>query len=154
MPGVEFVQGMNFELDRSIPTLVVVDDQMSECDSKLTELFTVCAHHENCSIIFVSQVLFFQDKVYRTASQNTMYLISFRSPRCKAQIGHLARQMFSGKKAKELQAAFEDATAKPFSNMIIDFRPDTPDILRFKSNILPDEGMPFQSAHLAHVYSI
>ena len=139
---------------RSVPTLLVIDDQMGECDSKLTELFTVCAHHDNCSIIFVSQVLFFQDKVYRTASQNTMYLILFRSPRCKSQIGHLARQMFSGKKAKDLQAAFEDATSKPFSNMIIDLKPDTPDILRFKCNILPDEGEPFQSAHLAHVYPI
>ena len=154
MPNVEFVQGLNFQLDRSIPTLLVIDDQMGDCDPKITELFTVSAHHENCSIIFVSQVLFFQDKVYRTASQNAMYVILFRSPRCKSQIGHLARQMLSAKKAKELQLAFEDATSKPFSNMIIDLKPDTPDILRFKCNILPDEGEPFQSAHLAHVYAI
>ena len=154
MSGVEFVQGLNFQLDRSIPTLLVIDDQMGDCNHKLTELFTVCAHHENCSIIFVSQVLFFQDKVYRTASQNAMYLILFRSPRCKSQIGHLARQMFSGKKAQELQLAFEDATSRPFSNMIIDLKPDTPDILRFKSNILPEEGEPFHSVHLAHTYAI
>ena len=154
LPDVEFVQGLHFELDRSIPTLLVIDDQMSECDSKLTELFTVSAHHENCSIIIVSQVLFFQDKVYRTAAQNAMYMILFRSPRCKPQIEHLARQMFSGKKAKELQAAFEDATSKPFSNMIIDLKPDTPDILRFKCNVLPGEGEPFQSVHLAHAYAI
>jgi hypothetical protein len=154
LPNVEFVQGLNFQLDRSAPTLLIIDDQMGECDSRLTELFTVCAHHENCSIIFVSQVLFFQDKAYRTACQNAMYLILFRSPRCKSQISHLARQMFAPGKAKKMLNAFDDATSKPFCNLIIDLKPDTPDALRLKSNILPDEGPLFQKVKLAHTYMI
>ena len=154
IPNVEFVQGLNFELDRSIPTLLIIDDQMGDCSTRLTDLFAVGAHHDNCSIIFVSQVLFFQDKAYRAACQNAMYMILFRSPRCKSQIGHLARQMFTGNKAKEMVRAFEDATAKPFSNLIVDCKPDTPDILRFKSNILPNEGESFGVANLAHVYAI
>jgi hypothetical protein len=154
MPNVEFVQGLNFTLDKTIPTLLVIDDQMGDCDSKLTELFTVCAHHENCSILFVSQVLFYQDKAYRTACQNAMYLILFRSPRCKAQIGHLARQMFPPGKATKMLKAFDDATAKPFCNLIVDLKPDTPEQLRLKSNILPDEGDVFQKANLAHTYML
>ena len=154
MPNVEFVQGMTFELDRSIPTLLIIDDQMGDCNVKLTDLFAVGAHHDNCSIIFVSQVLFFQDKAYRAACQNAMYLILFRTPRCRSQIGQLARQMFTGNKANDMVKAFEDATSVPFSNLIVDFKPDTPDIMRFRSNILPDEGKPFRGVNLAHVYII
>jgi len=154
MNDVEFVQGLNFKLDRSIPTLLIIDDQMGDCNSKLTDLFTVCAHHDNCSIIFVSQVLFFQDKAYRTACQNAMYLILFRSPRCKSQVGLLARQMFTGTKAKDMVQAFEDATSKPFTNLIVDLKPDTPDLLRFRTNVLPDEGEQFGPVRLAHVYAI
>ena len=154
MKDVEFVQGMNFTLDRSIPTLLIIDDQLSDCNPDITDLFAVGAHHDNCSIIFVSQVMFFQDKAYRYACQNAMYMILFRSPRCKAQIGHLARQMFDGKKAKDMVAAFDNATSQPFSNLIVDCRPDTPDILRLRSNILPQEGLPFGVDHLAHVYAL
>ena len=154
MNDVEFVQGLNFHLDRSIPTLLIIDDQMNECNPKISDLFAVGAHHDNCSVIFVSQVLFFQDKAYRYACQNAMYMILFRSPRCKTQIGHLARQMFSGNKAKEMIQAFEDATSKPFSNLIVDCKPDTPDTLRLRSNVLPDEGLPFGAARLAHAYNI
>ena len=154
MQDVEFVQGLHFKLDRAIPTLLIIDDQMGDCNSMLTDLFAVGAHHDNCSIIFVSQVLFLQDKAYRAACQNAMYMILFRSPRCKSQIGHLARQMFTGNRAKEMVHAFEDATSKPFSNLIVDCKPDTPDILRFRSNVLPDEGEQFGVAKLAHVYAI
>lgn len=154
VPNVEFVQGLSYKLDRSIPTLLIIDDQMNECGPQLTDLFAVGAHHDNCSIIFVSQVLFLQDKAYRNACQNAMYMILFRSPRSKTQIGHLARQMFVGKKAQNMIQAFEDATSTPYSNLIVDCRPDTPDIVRFKSNILPDEGEPFGVDKLAHVYII
>ena len=61
MNDVTFVQGMNFELDRNIPTLLIIDDQMNQVDERLAELFTVSAHHENTSVIFVTQNLFFQD---------------------------------------------------------------------------------------------
>lgn len=157
VPGVEFVQGSAYKLDRAVPTLLIIDDQMNDSGvvgSQLTDLFAVGAHHDNCSVIFVSQVLFLQDKAYRNACQNAMYMILFRSPRSKTQIGHLARQMFVGKKAQNMIKAFEDATSKPFSNLIVDCRPDTPELLRCRSNILPDEGEPFGPDRLAHAYAL
>lgn len=154
VPDVEFVQGSNYTLDRSVPTLLIIDDQMNDLGSKLTDMFAVGAHHDNCSIIFISQVLFLQDKAYRNACQNAMYMILFQSPRSKTQIGHLARQMFLGKKAQNMIRAFEDATAKPFSNLIVDCRPDTPEMMRLRSNILPDEGELFGTSKLAHVYTL
>ena len=50
--------------------------------------------------------------------------------------------------------AFEDATANPFTNLIIDLKPKTPDLLRFRSNVLPDEGDQFGPVQLAHVYAL
>ena len=38
MPNVEFVQGLNFTLDKTIPTLLVIDDQMGDCDSIFVKL--------------------------------------------------------------------------------------------------------------------
>lgn len=155
MKGVEFVQGMNFSLDKDYPTLIVIDDQLlsQECD-KVAELFTVGCHHENTSVIFVSQNLFFQSKNYRTASLNSQYFILFKSPRTLGQITHLARQMFSGEKAKAVVRAYENATMEPFSYIILDFKPDTPECLRVKTNILPEEGLLFQGVHLSHCYNI
>ena len=55
------------EFNKAIPTLLIIDNQMGDCYSKLTDLFTVCSHHDHHAIIFVSQGLFCQDKVYRAA---------------------------------------------------------------------------------------
>jgi hypothetical protein len=154
LKNVEFVQGMNFDLNKSVPTLLIIDDQMTESHSKLTDLFTVCAHHDNTSIIFITQVLFYQDKAYRNACQNAMYMILFRSPRSKGQVAHLARQMFTGTRAKGMVEAFEDATSKPYHSLIIDLKPDTPDLVRIRSNCLPDEGKAFGMANLSHCYAI
>lgn len=154
VPDVEFVQGDSYTLDRSIPTLLIIDDQMNDLGQQLSNLFTVGAHHDNCSVIFVTQVLFLQDKAYRSACQNAMYMILFQSPRSKTQIGHLARQMFVGKKANGMIRAFEDATSKPFCNLIVDCRPDTPEMMRLRSNILPNEGESFGGVNLGHVYTL
>ena len=155
LKDVELVQGMNFTLDKKISTLLIVDDQMATVENeKLTELFTVNCHHDNTSIIFVSQNLFFQSKAYRTACLNAQYLILFRSPRGTSQIHHLARQMFVGEKAKSMVKVFEIATEKPFSYLVVDLKPDTPQSLRLRSNILPEEGLVYQGDRLAHCYHI
>lgn len=155
MKDVQFVQGMNFTLDKSIPTLLIVDDQMNDqLNQQLTELFTVNCHHDNTSVIFVSQNLFFQNKAYRTACLNAMYIILFRSPRGSNQVNHLARQIYTGEKAKAMVQAYEHATQKPFSNFIVDLKPDTPTLLRLRSNVLPEEGLPFGGVHLSHCYNV
>ena len=156
MKNVEFVQGMKFKLDKTIPTLLIVDDQMisDQKNDRLAELFTVNCHHDNTSVIFVSQNLFFQNKAYRTACLNAQYLILFRSPRGTSQIHHLARQMFVGERGRAMVHAFENATEKPFSYMVIDLKPDTPQCLRLRSNVLPDEGIAFRGVQLSHCYDV
>ena len=151
---VEFIKGMNFELNKAIPTLLIVDDQMASAGDKLTELFTVSAHHENCSIIFITQNLFFQDKAFRTASLNSQYLILFKNPRDSSQIMHLARQMYPRGKAQNMIKAYEDATSGPYGSLVVDLKPDTPSALRLRANMLPDEGLQFGPVHLSHCYNV
>jgi hypothetical protein len=151
---VEFVQGMNFELNRAFPTLLVVDDQMATAGDKLTELFTVSAHHENCSTLFITQNIFFQNKAFRTASLNSQYLILFKNPRDASQIMHLARQMYPSHKAKTMIKAYENATSIPYGTLVVDLKPDTPSALRLRSNVLPDEGLQFGPVRLAHCYPV
>ena len=50
--------------------------------------------------------------------------------------------------------AFKGATSKPFSNLIVYCCLDTPEMMRLKSNILPDEGESFGEDKLVHMYAI
>ena len=152
--NVEFIQGMDFKLDKSIPTLLIIDDQMGDINDKIAELFTVNCHHDNTSVIFVTQNLFLQHKDYRTAALNTQYFILFQSPRGPTQVQHLARQMFVGDKVRKMVQAYENATSSPFSYLIVDMKPDTPHALRLKCNVLPCEGDMFEGVQLAHCYSL
>jgi hypothetical protein len=140
MPGVEFVKGENYTLDKNIPTLLIIDDQSEDIPEKrLVELFTVCCHHQNTSLMFITQNLFLQSKAYRTAVLNTQYLFIFKSPRASCQVSHLAKQLCPGK-SKSLQEVYDDCTREPYSYMLIDLKPDTPQCLRYRTHVLPDEG--------------
>ena len=144
--NVNFVKGDSYQLDRNISTLLIIDDQLQDMsDQRLAELFTVNCHHDNTSVIFVTQNLFFQNKAYRTACLNAQYLILFRSPRGSSQVAQLARQLATGKgESKKICDAYEDATSSPFSYLLMDLKPDTPRSLRYRTHILNGEGLPFK----------
>ena len=146
MPDVQFVKGNNYKLDREIPTLLIIDDQAEDIDEKeLVELFTVNCHHDNTSLIFVSQNLFLQSKAFRTAALNAQYVMMFKSPRGSSQISHLARQL-NPAKAKQIQEIYRHATSEPYSYLPIDLKPDTPECLRYRTDILPEEGIELNKA--------
>jgi hypothetical protein len=127
------------DLPTDVPHLVVIDDQMTEDGSdKILKLFTKGSHHRNLSVIYIVQNLFDKAKQHRTISLNTHYLIVFKNPRDNSQIEHLARQVFPGHSRLVLQA-FRDASARPFGYLLFDFRQETPDSLRMRTNELPDE---------------
>ena len=53
--------------------------------------------------------------------------------------------------------AFEDATScTPYGVLVVDLKPTTPDYLRLRSNILPEEGLQFpeDTNGLSHCYLI
>jgi hypothetical protein len=141
---VEFFEGLpsNFEslLDGK-PTLIVIDDLMSESDERVSKLFTKYSHRKNASIIYVSQNLFHRGRENRNISLNAHYLVLFKNLRDSMQIAALGRQIFTGK-GKYLQESYADATAKLFGNLFVDLKPTTSDELRLRTGILVGE-VPF-----------
>ena len=98
IPTVEFLQGLpDIDLfDSNINNLLILDDLMKECgkDSSIYDIFTIDSHHKNISVYFLTQNLFPKEKNARTISLNCNYIIVLNNPRDRAQIFHLARQMY------------------------------------------------------------
>ena len=141
MKDVTFVEGLpHIELwSDGKPRLIILDDLMSEADGRVTKLFTKGSHHRNLSVIFIVQNLFGLNKEQRTITLNSHYLVVFKNPRDVSQINHLAKQMYPGK-LKYVQEAFKDATSSPHGYLLFDLRQETPDHLRLRTNIFPEDN--------------
>ena len=62
----------------------------------------------------------------------------FKNPRDSLGIATLAKQMFP-RRTQYLMDSFHDATKKPFSYLLIDCHPQTPEAIRLRTNIFPGE---------------
>jgi hypothetical protein len=113
---------------------------MSECgsDKRLTHLFTRGSHHLNLSVIFITQNFFHKGKEMREITLNAHYILLLKNRRDMSQIMHLGRQLYP-KNTKFFQEVYEDATKNPFSYLFIDLRTDTPEELRLRTQILPNQ---------------
>ena len=121
--------------------LLVLDDQMTEAgktSQELSKLFVQGSHHKNLSVIYLVQNLFDKGKQHRTVSLNSHYTIIFKNPRDNIQPGILCRQMFPHK-WKEFVEAYNDATSKAFGYILLDFRQETEENLRVRTNIFPSD---------------
>ena len=137
--GVEFLEGlpdMNILDGGKKRTLLIIDDLMSETDSRVTKIFTK-GFHLNCSVIYISQNLFNKGKENRNICLNTHYLVLFKNPRDSAQIVHLGRQIFPDA-IKYFKESFADATSFPYGYLLIDLRTITPDMLCLRTDIFSD----------------
>src|SRR2546426_3996981 len=139
---VEFRDGMPelSEFDGSIPVLMIIDDLMAECNSEIAKLFTKGSHHKNISVWFLMQNFFHKGKEIRTITLNAQYIILFKNPRDIQQVGILARQMF-GKNAKVMEEAFADATSIAHGYLLLDFKPNTADDQKMRTNIIPGDRL-------------
>lgn len=118
-------------------SLLIFDDTMTDLkDVKqdFEQLFCNLSHHENASIIFLTQNLFYQDKTFRTMSLNSHYLVLMKNDRDKQQVTILAKQYRPGNN-RYITEAYADATKKPYSYLLIDFKPDTEPEIRLRANI-------------------
>jgi hypothetical protein len=127
------------DFDGLMPNLVVVDDMMRETDSNVVDLFTKGSHHSNLSVFFITQNLFHQGKGQRDISLNAHYIVLFKNPRDRAQIKHLARQVYP-QDSKFIEEAYEDATRSAHGYLLLDLKQSTPDELRVRTCVLPDES--------------
>lgn len=120
------------------PTLLVIDDQMDEVDKDVMRLFTKGSHHRNISVIHIVQNLFGKNKDHRTISLNAHYLVVFKNPRDNSQIMHLAKQICPGE-SNYVKEAFALATREPHGYLLVDLKQTTPDALRLRGHIFPEE---------------
>ena len=89
--------------------------------------------------MYIVQNLFGKNKEQRTISLNSHYSVVFKNPRDASQVTHLAKQMYPGK-TKYLQEAFKEATSIPHGYLLIDLRQETPDHLRLRTRVFPDQA--------------
>jgi len=140
--NVELVKGLNFEIsdfDPSIPSLLVIDDQMKDivkC-SKMQELFTRGVHHRGVSAIILQQNLFPQGKHGRDIRLNSHYIAIMKSPTFLSQVNCLGRQIFPNKPSY-LSSSYKKATIRPYSHLFLNLHPLCDDRVRVSEGILQD----------------
>ena len=121
-------------------SIVVLDDLMDRAGNHegVTDLFTKAAHHKNLFVIFILQNLLPRDRNARTRALNSQYMVLFKTPRDGFQIDVLGRQIYPSKKHYLLDI-YKEATEEPHSYLFIDLYQRTPELIRFRAKILPDE---------------
>ena len=140
---IEFREGLPQNTDWANdprPKLIIIDDLMRESSSggAIVNLFTKGSHHNNLSVIFITQNIFHQGKGQRDISLNAQYIVIFRNLRDRAQIRHLARQVYP-ENPRFLEEAYWDATSQPYGYLLLDLKQDTPDNCRFRTCIFPED---------------
>ena len=119
--------------------LIIIDDMMRESDANVVDLFTKGSHHRSLSVFFITQNLFHQGRGQRDISLNAHYIVCFKNPRDRAQIRHLARQVFPDD-SKFLEESYADATRTPHGYLLLDLKQSTPDELRVRTRVFPDDA--------------
>ena len=135
---IEFIQGIpTLEiLKLADRCLLVLDDLMHYPQDLITKIFTVYAHHFNFSVIFTAQNLF--NKNIREISLNSHFVVLFKNCHDATQIQHFLRQAFPHKN-KVVYDAYKNTVATPRGYLMLDFRPDTDDSQRIRTNVFPNE---------------
>lgn len=140
LKDVSFVKGVpNFDNPKHVPTLIVLDDLMdSAYSTKVSELFTKGSHHRNISLVLITQNLFHQSQSSRDISLNSKYIVVFKNPRDKAQIVHLARQVYP-ENISSFHKTYLEVCKDPHSYLFLDLTQSINDLLRFRTKIFPGE---------------
>jgi hypothetical protein len=141
VPSVEFHKGLpdSYENDTSNPILYIFDDLMSDVanSKQMVNLFCGTSHHQNISIIFLTQVFFYKN--LNPLTRQLKYLVLMKNPRENSHIATIGRQMNAGKKNECLELAHADAMRKPFGYVFIDFSASQDDRFRIRSSIFPND---------------
>ena len=143
IPNLQFIQGFPediYSLFDKNQGLLVLDDLMRESSTNdaMMNLITRGCHHSNISTIFLVQNMFSGNKHSRTISLNTHYIACFKKPRDSLGVSTLARQAFP-RAVPYVMESFEDATKQPYGYLLFDLHPSTPDNIRLRTSIFPDE---------------
>ena len=142
IPNLYLEEGLPTSFDASKRNIVVLDDLMAETDEHLTNLFTKKATTVIIPLYISCKTCLKKNKESRTISLNSQYTVVFKNPRDVSQMTTLAKQMYPGL-VKFVQEAFADATSTPYGYILVDLKQDTPEDLRLRTSILPDDAVQY-----------
>lgn len=137
---IRFIHGLPDSFDSFISPssngLAVFDDLMMECSNNklITQFFTRRSHHENISVIFITQNLFYEGKERKNFARNATYLTIFNSPLDQTIAYSLAPKLMP-RKQKTFMEIYNHAVNKPHGYLFIDGHQSTPKNARFRSEI-------------------
>ena len=136
--------------------VVVIDDFAQETanSKELTAFLTRSSHHQNISVLVLTQNLFWGGKETRTQSLNYHYIVLMRQTRDHNQVRTLGRQLTqSEKEFRSFLAAYNDATGtSPFSYLLISMHPRDDKRLLLRSLLFPGEGSGATVVYLIKKY--
>ena len=143
MEHINFIDGLPASFDDLIQPhlngLAIFDDLMSECSDNplVSELFTRRSHHENLSIIFITQIFFSEGKERKTFTKNATYLVIFNSPLDQTISHSLARKLMP-KQVKTFHDIFTAATNTAHGYLFIDGHQKRHKDVMFRSQMFND----------------
>jgi len=120
-------------------SLIVFDDILTDITSDFVKMFCNTSHHENASMIFLTQNLMYQNKHFRTMSLNCHYIVLMKNERAIQQVSFLSRQICPENIPYIIQAYSQATKTKSYSYLVIDLRSDSKPQVRLRSNIFPHE---------------
>ena len=118
-------------------TLLMIDDQGSKIDQNIMKIFTIYSHHYSVTCMLLTQTLFDSKREFRTVSLNASYIVIMKNSRDASSITNLAKQTHPYR-TRFLTNSYLDATKQPYSYLLIDMVPETPEEIRIRSNIFED----------------
>lgn len=135
---VEYLLKMptEFSNESGQPQCCALDDSMFETQNKsVANLFTRGCHHQNVSVIFITQNIFHRGRYSRDISLNFSHLYIMNNPRDRSQFQYLARQLYV-ECPKKLGRVYKEVVQRPYGYLFIDLTQDTHDLFRFRTDIL------------------
>jgi hypothetical protein len=118
------------------PSLLILDDLMQDAtENFLTKIFTKQSHHQNISVIFITQNLF--EPKLKVARNNSHYIVLLRSPSAALQIRNLGTQLFP-RQLDFFLDAYKLATSAKFGYLVLDLHPGSETVLRLRTNIFKE----------------
>ena len=123
-------------IDPSRRNLIIFDDLITEekCDQRIADLFTKGSHHRNISIMYLTQNVFPQGRACRDIALNMQYLVLFNNPIDRQHVATLARRIYPYTSVT-LMRKFEDAIARPYGYLVLDFKSSTSEQDRLQTDL-------------------
>ena len=141
----KYIEGMPDEEDVLGYDIIVLDDLMQQIDKcpYVSKLFTAGTHHDNQSVIVLTQNYYQKGEICNTLRKNAHYVILFKDPGDMTVVRTMSWRMFPDN-TKYLVDAFKQATAQPHGYLLIDRTQETDDECRLRTNIVPQKESDYK----------